>query len=366
MVKLKSRGGSRTVFLVEPFLTRGGEEQHVIDLATTLSRRGWSVYLTTPTALSDSRLDTSNIHTVNLDIRRGVSTIIALRRLWLRLGRPIMHSHGMRAGLVARLATLHRRHNIWTAHLTGLDAFQATPRPFNSLYMAIHRGLCNHLTFAVCAVSDTVRDALVREGISPGLIRTIPNGVTFPEAVEDQISRTTMTFAVAGRLSSEKQFAVFIHAFAIVSKELPDARAWVAGDGPELATLKALVDQYGLRGRCVFLGHVTLDEAFWGGVDVLCLPSRSEGRSLVLLEAMSRAKACIASDIPANASVLHPDRGRIVPVADVSALSEAMSQLANNPTDRAVMGARARDWIRMHASHEAMVDQIEDVYSTLQ
>jgi L-malate glycosyltransferase len=92
----------------------------------------------------------------------------------------------------------------------------------------------------------------------------------------------------AGRLSPEKGVDVFLHAASIVAGVLPEARFVVIGGGPLRGELEALAGDLGLlEDRVRFLGFRDDAADLIAGLDILAVPSRSEGTPLVVGEAMA-------------------------------------------------------------------------------
>jgi glycosyltransferase involved in cell wall biosynthesis len=105
-----------------------------------------------------------------------------------------------------------------------------------------------------------------------------------------------LVLGVLGRLHTQKntEFAIDI------VNLLPDARLYLAGDGPEEGRLRQKVVSLGLKDRVVFLGAVRGEDItrFYQAIDVLLFCSIYEGFGRVLVEAMSQSTPVVASDIP--------------------------------------------------------------------
>ena len=105
-----------------------------------------------------------------------------------------------------------------------------------------------------------------------------------------------LVLGVLGRLHTQKNTE-----FAIdVVNLIPDARLYLAGEGPEENHLRQKVAQLGLQDRVVFLGAVRGADItrFYQAIDVLLFCSIYEGFGRVLVEAMSQSTPVVASDIP--------------------------------------------------------------------
>jgi glycosyltransferase involved in cell wall biosynthesis len=110
----------------------------------------------------------------------------------------------------------------------------------------------------------------------------------------------------------------------------------VAGGGPLLEAARALA------GPAVrILGHRDDPRALLAAADILVMPSRREGQSIAVLEAMRDGRAVIVSDGPGNPELVG-DAGVVVASGDVPALAAALARLAADPDERARLGAAAQ------------------------
>ena len=130
---------------------------------------------------------------------------------------------------------------------------------------------------------------------------------------------------VVGRLSQEKGVDLFLDACAVlVQKGLPFS-ALVAGDGPGRARLEAHCARLGLEARVRFLGHVYDVDVLYRMLDLLVLPSRSEGLPNTLLEAMQADVPIVATAVGAVPEVVGTSAAaRLVAPGSAEALVDAI------------------------------------------
>lgn len=150
---------------------------------------------------------------------------------------------------------------------------------------------------------------------------------------------------VVGRLSPEKGVDVLLAACARLQSSGATFSVLIAGDGPESDRLIALARQLGLDRRVRFLGNVHDIGSVYRGIDLLVIPSRSEGLPNVLLEAIAADLPVLATDVGAISEVLaDPLAGVVVPPADPTALADAIGTvyaLRQSPDARAARAATA-------------------------
>jgi glycosyltransferase involved in cell wall biosynthesis len=157
------------------------------------------------------------------------------------------------------------------------------------------------------------------------------------------------TVLFVGRLSPEKGLATLLHAFAQVKAVNSAARLLIAGDGPLRADSEALVRSLQLHDRVHFLGwvpHGQLSELY-SSADIVAVPSLHESYGRVIVEAMSYARPVVATATQGARELLQDGKtGRIVPVQEVPALSEAIGDLLRRPQLATEMGQAAAEHVR--------------------
>jgi len=142
---------------------------------------------------------------------------------------------------------------------------------------------------------------------------------------------------VVAQLKPEKGLRTFLEAAAQASQLLPDVRFVVVGDGPLRGQLEALAQRAGVDRRVRFLGFRSDARALVELLDVLVVPSLSEGTPLVVLEAMAAGIPVVASAVGGIPDqIRHEKEGLLVPPGDSAALADALIGLLRDP-------ARARD-----------------------
>lgn len=147
-----------------------------------------------------------------------------------------------------------------------------------------------------------------------------------------------------GRLCHQKNQAAAVEALA----GAPDAVLVLAGEGEDHRDLEALAAARGVAGRVVFLGTVARAEVphLMRAVDMFVQPSRYEGQSNALLEALKEGLPIIASRIPPQVETLgepgEEPAGLLVDLDDGRGWADALARLCADPSLRADLAARSR------------------------
>lgn len=176
-------------------------------------------------------------------------------------------------------------------------------------------------------------------------VRHIPHPLIVEDARPSDECRWPPPFLLAmGRLVPEKGFDVLIRAFGRLSREHPEWRLVILGEGPLRSDLEALVSSLGLGQQVELPGLVQRPRAVLEAAAVFAFSSRIESFGMALCEAMACGRAVVAADCPVGPREIVTDgvNGLLVPPEDEVALAGAIGQLMNEPERRARLGNAAR------------------------
>ena len=218
------------------------------------------------------------------------------------------------------------------------------------------------------ATTQAVQQSLIDWGVPPEKTVAIPNGVHLecdhsPHNKQGMVRR----FFYLGRLSSniQRDVPTLIRAFDRMADIIPDVELALVGDGDLYQATVALVDQARNRERIQVPG-CRQPEPWLLWADCFVLPSRREGLSNALLEAMSHGLPCIANDIPQNREVLEGGAaGILVPVEDEDRLHEELVRMATVPGLAEEYGVAASRRVRACYSIDAVADKYIELYNQI-
>jgi len=219
------------------------------------------------------------------------------------------------------------------------------------------------------SLSEDITSELKAEGIPEEKIVNIHNGVDttsyLPRSPQLDVLPGRMVLGV-GRLSEEKGFDILVRAWAKVINQEPDAQLVIVGDGQDMQILKDMAQQLGIEKRVSFEGYQNNVSEYLNRTYIFVLPSRNEGMSNALLEAMASGRACIASDIPANLAVLTSGvDGLLFKKNDPDDLAAQILQLLRGADLGRELGVNARDTIIARFSIDAVARKYVELYLQL-
>lgn len=293
-----------------------------------------------------------------LDLRRSpnlgdAKAIIQVRRL--ARSHALVHLHSSKAGAVGRiaLASLGRRRppSVFTPHgWSWLAGGWLSP-----LYRLLER-LLLPVTSAVVAVSEEERAAgLAVLGPRAARIRVIPNGVdtTRFSPHGPAAARTDDPLVVTvGRLSRQRGPDVAVAALALM--RTPAARLRLVGDGEDRARIEHRVSAMGVADRVELVGLRADPAPDLRAADVVVIPSRYDGMSLVLLEAMACGAVIVATRVSGTSAL--DGAGVLVPIDDPASLAVAVDALLADPARRRQLASAARSRAVEHYSLQRSLD----------
>jgi len=225
----------------------------------------------------------------------------------------------------------------------------------------------------VLSVSSRLAEKMAREVQFPlHRIQTIRNGVDLerfsPARRADgraQLGLGTddLCIGTVGRLLPVKDHANMVDALARVQAAGVSFRAFIAGDGPLRAVVEERAAALGLSGRFKVLGHRHDVEAVLAAFDLFVLPSKSEGLSNTIMEALATGVPVVATDVGgASEMVDEGENGLLVPKEDPERLGAALTMLARDPERRRRMAGVNRARAEREFGLEVMVRGYRDLY----
>lgn len=341
------RRGLQVEVLCANTVARQSEERDALGVRITRAARlgmvlSTSVAPSMPLLLRERRQQADIVHVHMPDPLAALAVWVARPT-----GRVVLHWH---SDVVRQRVARHFYHPLQRWLLQRADAIIATSRPY----------------------ADS--SAVLREWLHKVVV--VPIGTAAPApvmpadvaATRHKYGNRRIVFAL-GRMTYYKGYEVLIEAAARLP---PDVVVVVGGGGDTLAHYRALAQRRGVAERIRFVGPLSARrvEAHFAAADVFCLAStvRAEAYGVVVLEAMARGKAVVATDIPGSGLGWlhqHGTTGLAVPVRDPAALAAALTRLLQDDALRAACAEAGRARWAAHFSAETMCAETIALYRRL-
>lgn len=336
------------------------------------------VCLTESTDFRD-RLDDPDVPVVSLHKQEGKDPACYVR-LWrsLRQLRPaIVHTRNYAAidcvAVAALAGVRHRVHGEhgWDMHdVSGTNRRYRTLRrifrPFVSRYVSVSRDLDRWLGDWVGIPAN--RRTTICNGVDTA--RFQPPGERQPLPVDGFAGPDDIVFGTVGRQEEVKDPVNLAQAFVRLVRRRPDIaprlRLVMLGDGSLHEAVHDVLRDGGVAGQCWLPGARNDVPALLKAMDVFVLPSRNEGISNTILEAMASGLPVLATGVGGNCElVADGDSGLLVPPRDSEGLADAMDRYASDADLRRAHGSAARRRAESRFSLDAMVAAYMALYDEL-
>jgi len=360
----------RAITYVVDDLRVGGAQTHLTRLVQELWRRGYLlqvVCMGASQAVVTSQIPTA-VPLVSFRLSSVRAPTFALQFLalvrHLRRTRPaIVHTYLNTAGVFGLLA----------ARLAGVPHVVTSRRDIGifrsgrirSLEASLSRRWADRV-FCVCeAVARAVRRD---EGIPDEKLRVLLNGIGV-DGVGPRVAARggPVRFGIVAAINrTEKGHREFVEAAAIAARAMPAVEFHLVGDGPLRPGIEARVRELGIADKTTFHGERRDVLEFLDTVDVLAVPSYTEGISNAALEAMAKGLPVIATGVDGNLeTVADGETGLLVAPRDAEALARAMVTYASDAGLRSSHGRAGRERLDRLFTVGRMADRYEEEYDAI-
>ena len=351
----------------------GGIFRHILDLANGQVDRGHQVGIVADSLTGGERAAAAlaeiaprlelGVHRFPIRREPGPSDLMVWRKFARLIGqvRPdVLHGHGAKAGGLFRL---RQRTNdvirVYTPHGGSLH-FSPNTLP-GAVYSRIERALMNR-TDLFLFESSFARDTYQRlVGTPKGLVRCVFNGVTANEFDPVTRAEDASDIVYVGEFRHIKGADLLIDAVARLHADGKAVILTLAGDGEEMAALKAQVERLGLTNSVRFVGHVKARYGFSKG-KVLVVPSRGDSMPYVVIEAGAAGIPMIAANVGGIPEIFGPHADALFAPNVVGAIADAIESALDNPAATQERAKALRERVFLHFSQKAMVEGVMNGY----
>jgi glycosyltransferase involved in cell wall biosynthesis len=357
----------------------GGPERQMLELAKVLLPRIRSVFISfAETGLCRAFLDEAHLVgfgaiMLHHDTPRLLAALRELMGVLRPMGADVLCCHGYKANLLGLLAARRLGMPVisvsrgWTGECDRVR-----------LYESLDRRVLRWMDKVVC-VSEGQAHEVCQAGVRRHKIAVIRNAVQ-PKRFEnpdpgyrEQMLRMFPTppqriVGAAGRLSPEKGFGILVDAAAEVVKVEPALGFVLFGDGPLRESLARQIAACGLEGRFILAGFRSDLDRFLPHLDLMVLPSFSEGLPNVVLEALAAGVPVVATAVGGTPEVIDDGvTGCLVPPGNPEVLAHRVLDILSKGR-QCTMGSCGRDRVREHFSFKSQAlsyqQLLDDLVST--
>jgi glycosyltransferase involved in cell wall biosynthesis len=273
-----------------------------------------------------------------------------------RLRPDVLHGHGAKPGAFIRMGAPPKGTiRVYTPHGGSLHYPLNTFK--GALYSRLERALMNAtdlFLFESAFACDTYQRTI---GIPNGLVRCVFNGVTADEFDPIVKAADASDIVYVGEFRHIKGADLLIDAVARLRADGNAVTLTLAGDGEELAALKAQVQRLGLADAVRFIGHVKARYGFSKG-KVLVVPSRGDSMPYVVIEAAAAGIPMVAANVGGIPEIFASHTDALYAPNIVGAMADAIETALEDPEAAQVRAKSLRERIFLHFSQKAMVEGV--------
>lgn len=284
-----------------------------------------------------------------------VSLVAALARRGARLGKDchVIHAHWLYPAGIAGVWAARRTHRPFVITGHGGDVNLA-------MGSRVLRGIAGRVAQsadACVAVSDALAVSFRELGVPDSAISMIPYGIEpgmeMDSEPDDPMFRAFsategLRLVYVGSLIPRKSVRTLLEAHCALEQRGRSVTTLIVGTGPLEDELRGYVAQQSLS-RVLFVGEQPPSTIphFLRASHALVLPSLSEGRPNVVLEAMAQGRLVLGSDIPGTREMIEEGKtGMLFPPRDTAGLTGCIEQLLEDGQRIAEMGSQASRSVR--------------------
>lgn len=302
--------------------------------------------------------------------RYDPSPIVQFLSLLKKSKIDLIQTHGHKANFIA-FALRDFVNKPWIAFVHGWTDEDWKIRIYNRMDKFL-------LRFAdrLVAVSKDMASKLHALGIPRRRVVTIYNAV-FEQGIssgeppldirkEFKIPQEDKLIGVIGRLSPEKGQIYFLKSFSEVIKSFPRVTALIVGEGPDENKLKDFCTAKKLDDKVIFTGYQKDMTSIYKSLDLVVLPSLSEGMPNVALEGMLFGKPVIGTNTGGTPEVIVDKKtGLLVPPEDPHSLARAVLELFKDEKKMKTFSEKGRNLALENFSLEKRAKSIVELYRKL-
>jgi len=319
-----------------------GAPRHLLSLVSNLDPRDFSVSVILPQGPLAEELNRKKITTflVPMRSRSDMAAVSAIKKLLTKYDPDILHVHGQRAGLLARLAVKELPIKvIYTEHTWTKDFRLENPL----LHWAHIRSMrtLDRITDMNIAVSQAVADFMISANITkPDKLKVIYNGIDIVSDKRDEVfswaeklglCKKDVVIGTVGSLNIQKDIASLLKAMPRILKRLPNIKLVIVGTGPLQKWLNNLTRKLKIDNAVIFTGTVPRVEPILKTFSIFVLCSRSEAFGISILEAMKAHVPVIATKVGGIPEIITTNRnGILIEPGNPKKLSVAVMKLLND------------------------------------
>lgn len=338
----------------------GGSEKHVVDIINNISKEDYEPYLIcSPKNEIFEHLNEENKKNV-YKINRGISSILKIYSISLKLKPDIIHAHAARAIVLTRFAYLLRKLTfqkgklICTAHGWVLE-YLKHKKMYEKAFLFMKK--LDHKTLAVSKYS---MDEMIEKGYKEDKMKYIYNGIDNEEMIKNaKLKKDLKKISYIGRFTNQKGIVYLME--TIKTFRNSEIKFEIYGKGELKQYIEEVIKKEKLKNVELkgFLDAKEVKNVLYD-TDALILPSIDEGFPYILVEAVSCGVPCIASNVGGVSEIIIDNKtGKLTEKKNVDSICKAIKEIEKG--DISLLSQNCLKTAKKF-SLKKMIEELEKIY----
>jgi len=340
-ITLVKKNNDKHILLIIPSLSIGGAEKIVMTLAETMLNNQWNIKIV---AFQKSEINTVpnpySIPIIYLEKRRSIKTLFALRKILKHEEKISAISFITHTNLIVIIANFGLKKNSLIGVEVGKPQLWANLNLLKRTLLKFLVKLLYSRLEALIVVSNSIKEDLINLKVKlPKILKVIYNPidveliqilskeeVSWPWLNIKHPSNKKKVILGIGRFEYEKGFDILIKSFIQVKNVIEDSVLVLIGDGTEKNHLIGLAHEHCELNKTIFiLPHTSNPYKYIMNASMIVVPSRIEGSSLVISEALLLKKSIVSTKSGGPSELLENGRlGGLAEINNVGSLAKAI------------------------------------------
>ena len=345
----------------------GGMESVLIRVANALCARGFDFHACCLTERGDQAHrfpDAAQVHELGRKEGFSLRAVFRLRKLVRTLAPDVVHTHNMGPLVYSSLAKfigsgapiIHGEHG--QIRLKVGSRYEWLSRLLYKACYRVHTVSNNQLEqLRDLRLATASRSLAVVNGVDTELFS--PGGTAVREQLG--IPAAARILGIVGRLIPSKHHLRLLQGLALLPA---DVHLLIIGNGPDRQSVEAEIAKLGCGDRVHLTGNICDVLSHYRAMDLLVVPSDSEGLSNVMLEAMACETPALANSYchGCDEVVSHGEDGWLLPMDSPERIAEAVRAALHAPDELRRRGERSRATMLARFSFEKTANAYESLY----
>jgi glycosyltransferase involved in cell wall biosynthesis len=310
-----------------------------------------------------------NIKAFDIPIRGkiDIKAILLLRTILKNKNIHIIHTHDYKADLYGYFAS--RKLNISIVSTMHGWIFN---NKIDKLYYNIDKLFLKHFKLITC-VSNPLIEMMISDGIPSSKLVYIPNSVDNIYLNKHSkskhlhnifnLSESIPIIGCIGRLRKEKGQICLLKAFNSIKEKCNNCHIVFVGDGPDKDYLEQYAVSNNIQNRIHFVNYQTNIINIYSEIDLLVLPSFTEGLPLVVLEAMAMGIPVIATNVGGVKDLVHENlTGQLIDSGNIHQMASAILRYFDNQEYFQTLAYEAKELINRYYSNNSIIHKYQSLY----